>query len=518
MTLRGLSTLSLDYPWTFELEVVGRAFASMARGTPIACSSCMADFELARLTLGVGVLMVGCMGGTPASQLANAPEFAPVGQAKCSIQQSESRPLIVEWPPADRASLEARVGRGLVAVRYDGCEMEVLEGCSAEGRYGYFPTALKKDVQRISTADELYARLPVGAARLEGKLEQSGQLTVEMNIVGEYSAVNAQVSEQRLRGRCADATHVVTSVTVGAFEFFAGGSAAVGGGVALGAEIGGESRATKEMLFIDGDVAACGAGTLQDGHPPAGCSALLRVSVTPLPEAEARLAREREARERREAAEERHRRLRPLVGASLLQQFPLAASSKDGAFTSDEGHPCRFNGDPDDAVPAFAAWAGLRTGLAQAWDVEATARYRRVIGDDEDGDTSCTSDVTRGGPDWSFPEGSGSVNSFGLQGLAGFRPLGFNTVWRLAAGGRLGLDLVEDTTYAGDDRASYSSTDVLASLVLGTGVYLGSNETLTLDLLVVPGWYVTGQDQPGSGLPVELFHYLAGELQLGLAF
>jgi hypothetical protein len=44
-------------------------------------------------------------------------------------QEEPARPLIVEWPSADRAALEAQASHGLVVVRYEGCEMEVLRQC-----------------------------------------------------------------------------------------------------------------------------------------------------------------------------------------------------------------------------------------------------------------------------------------------------------------------------------------------------------------------------------------------------
>ena len=49
----------------------------------------------------------------PARMPAAAPVFDPgPQQTKCSIAKSQSRPLIVEWPSADRADLEAQRLKG----------------------------------------------------------------------------------------------------------------------------------------------------------------------------------------------------------------------------------------------------------------------------------------------------------------------------------------------------------------------------------------------------------------------
>src|SRR5258708_34710322 len=92
----------------------------------------------------LAALLPSCGGGNAASALAKAPTFEPKGQAKCGVEKSQARPLIVEWPSPDRLELENKVCEGLVAVRYVGCGMEVLERCSATIKYAYHgatPTA-----------------------------------------------------------------------------------------------------------------------------------------------------------------------------------------------------------------------------------------------------------------------------------------------------------------------------------------------------------------------------------------
>jgi hypothetical protein len=239
------------------------------------------------LAAGLGALLsaAGCGGGNLAGEVAKPPEFAPKDQAKCGVTKSQARPLIVEWPSSDRATLEARLKQGVVPVRYIGCEMEVLSRCQVpKSRYSYTGLTRKSDRIVMRDADELYANIPVYAAKFEGKLQRSGALTVDMTIVGRYEADQSSVQTADLAGGdCEGATHVISALTVGAFEFFAGAEAEAGAGVeAFGAGAGGKTTSQRETLNRDGDGAACDKAKAEDNTPPFGCGALLRVEVVPL--------------------------------------------------------------------------------------------------------------------------------------------------------------------------------------------------------------------------------------------
>ncbi len=157
-----------------------------------------------------------------ASPLADAPEYDPEGQAKCAAMKSQSEPLIIEWPATQRAKLEAIASRHAIAVRYDGCEMEVIGACKIPRAYEYTPTTRQREHVSIKDEDELYARLPLGAAKLQANLEKAGELNVSMTIVGTFETDRSQIHRDELKGACGRATHIVDALIVGAFEFYAG--------------------------------------------------------------------------------------------------------------------------------------------------------------------------------------------------------------------------------------------------------------------------------------------------------
>jgi TPR repeat protein len=237
----------------------------------------------ASVALFLSLLVPACGGGNAASRLVDAPAYQPKDQTKCGVERSQAHPLIVEWPSPDRLQLENKVSQGIAVVHYVGCEMTVLERCAVPSKYVYLGATRNEDKVEMKDEDDLYANLPVGAAKLEGKLRRSGRLTVNMNLVGRYEAQKNTVSPDELQGECAGATHFVYGVTVGAFDFYAGGDAAVGASAGIGsAGAGASSQAARETLTKAGDVSSCVKATTADKSPPEGCGALIRLEVVPI--------------------------------------------------------------------------------------------------------------------------------------------------------------------------------------------------------------------------------------------
>ena len=248
------------------------------------------------------LLASGCKPATPSSSVPDA-SSALAGGGTCHASTGETQPLLVEWPAADRAQLEAAAGQGLVAVRYDGCQMQVLSRCELEGDYDYHPLTQKRDELRIRDRDALWAKIPLGAARLEAALSREGQLNVDMMVVGQREANVDRARAVGSGSACGGATHIVTAMTVGAFSLYTG--SAIEGDVQAsvhGAGAGGQLARSTETLRSDGDLAQCNAATPGDAQPPAQCGALLRVELAPLGAGGALVSNE-DARDAAEAEE-----------------------------------------------------------------------------------------------------------------------------------------------------------------------------------------------------------------------
>jgi hypothetical protein len=175
-----------------------------------------------------------------------------------------------------------RMRQGVVAVRYVGCAMEVLDRCTAGGTYRYVPFTPKEDRLIIRDSKDLFANLPMGAAGLQAKLERLGEIDLGMTLVGKFEA-DATLARADLRGDCDEATHVVTGMTVGAFALSAGGADEVGGGATVvGVGVRASARDERETLSRDGDARMCAGATQDDTKPPRSCGAVVRVEVVPV--------------------------------------------------------------------------------------------------------------------------------------------------------------------------------------------------------------------------------------------
>lgn len=249
----------------------------------------------------------GCGRSSPLGS--TSPEQA-LGQATCKVQSSSTRPLLVEWPAADRAMLEAAAESGIVAARYNGCELEVLSRCTLGGEYEYRGLTHKRDAVRIRDEDSLWTELPIGAAQLEAALSREGQINVDMTVVGRLEADMESLSSSNTAA-CSEATHLVSGMTVGAFAMYTG-SAIEGSASASAGGLGGglSSSRSRSVLRRDGDFAACDVPA-GEGIPPTQCGALLRVELMPLdangrPTTDARESRADEVQRLERAADRWH--------------------------------------------------------------------------------------------------------------------------------------------------------------------------------------------------------------------
>lgn len=217
------------------------------------------------------------------------PTIAAAGLARCDLVPSQLRPLVVEWSGTDRGSLELALSRGVVVVRYEGCSLELLPDCSAPGSYAFAGFTRKHDTITIRSADELYGQMPIGASRLETRLERVGALQVDMTLVGERRVGRGSYARDELSGTCAGATHVLSAAQVGAFTFHAGAATTA---TATGAA----AEDLRELINSDGSPAACEAANPTDPSAPPQCGALLRLELSKIRPAAPRAVAQAEPR------------------------------------------------------------------------------------------------------------------------------------------------------------------------------------------------------------------------------
>lgn len=189
------------------------------------------------------------------------------------------------WDSGSRANLKALHEQGVVAVRYraEGCnvELEVLD-CVGEGQYELSPYSAS-ETKIARTAQELYAELPIGAARLGGRVGGGRALRTDYMLVGVLRIpVMKSFPAEKLKGSCARATHVVGKIYVGGFAMASGQSERLGTAATFfGAGVEGSSDRSAERLAKEGNASACEKAQ-QEGTLETGCSVPLRVGLVPI--------------------------------------------------------------------------------------------------------------------------------------------------------------------------------------------------------------------------------------------
>jgi hypothetical protein len=207
---------------------------------------------------------------------------APAEQAKCRVAASQSSPLVTEWPASEKANLEVLLRNGTVAVAYSGCSMRLLPECRVRGEYHWQRTTPATDSLEINDSDELFAKLPLGAASLEGELKRSGKLSVQTTVAGQLRLENANVGEIPREGPCAQATHIMSGLSLGAFALKAGGQkdAKASASITLG-DAGMKTERSADLLRSAGDAESCSQGTNESPH--VNCASPIQAFLTPLP-------------------------------------------------------------------------------------------------------------------------------------------------------------------------------------------------------------------------------------------
>lgn len=232
------------------------------------------------VTLVVAVATLGC-----APALPQAPALLPgipSEGGKCRVAASQSSPLLTEWSAAEKANLEVMLRSGAVVVAYSGCSMRLLPECRVPGAYRWLRTTPSRDLLEINNEDELYAKLPLGAASLEAELSRAGNLSVETTVSGQIKLEGASVRDVPLVGECARATHVMTALSLGAFSLTAGGAVS-GKASASAMSVRAGGGASRELKLLRGAGKAESCSQSSDESPHADCASPLEAFLTPLP-------------------------------------------------------------------------------------------------------------------------------------------------------------------------------------------------------------------------------------------
>jgi hypothetical protein len=209
------------------------------------------------------VLAAACAGGGAPSGGAASPSSSA---ARCD--PGALTPSLVGMKTLDLASFESILAMNVVFVHYDGCHLEVLDGCADEsvpGRFGtYLPPLWTEPSERrftIHGEDELLGAYPFAAPEIVREVDRGTELRVTVFIGGSTQATRATESRSALAAfpGCARATHFVFALRLGA------------------AEIAGSPGSP--LLVREGDLSGCSGARDEWSHT---CRAPVDVTLRPI--------------------------------------------------------------------------------------------------------------------------------------------------------------------------------------------------------------------------------------------
>ena len=199
----------------------------------------------------------------------------------CKAVKLSAEPDLVVWDARQRAQLDRMRKQGVVAVRYeaDGCDvsLELIPKCvGPKNKYVYSPLNAT-DSKVAHDANELFAKMPLGAANVAAQINDDKAIRADMQLVGSVALPpGSTITEYDLVGpECRRATHVVSAVYVGGFALGAGKAAKVESAKNL------FLKNDVEPLAREGDAPICDRAA-KEGIELGGCSTPLRVALTPL--------------------------------------------------------------------------------------------------------------------------------------------------------------------------------------------------------------------------------------------
>lgn len=247
------------------------------------------SWKLGGGALACGAVLGACGGpAVPAVTSEAAMESTFAGSNKCEAD-SHDRPFIIEWDATDIARFENRAAKDVVFVRYEGCELEVIDGCSDDalpGRYGtYSPpqwTSGSVEKMSIDNTAELAAKLPLGVATLSGKVERGVKLEMHYHVSGVATATRDVMHRGNLKQNdaCAKATHFVYAYNLGAFRVDSLETGADSAGADVkGVGVSGESTRSTKSEKSSGDISKCTGTTALDTDK---CKVPIRLSLRKL--------------------------------------------------------------------------------------------------------------------------------------------------------------------------------------------------------------------------------------------
>ena len=229
------------------------------------------------------VLASACV---PAPKPPEAPAFDPKVVFR-DLAKGSSRPMVVDWTPDDRASLESRASHGPILVRITEAGIEPLWDCTLPdgAKYEFTGVSPKRDHVDAHSDAELAANFPVGFAKLRAAVKSGQSISADVRLVGVAELNRLSVKRADLPPACQSATHFVKELTIGGFQFGSGATSEGGAGAGVGGlGLDANYKGVSNRITEEGDFKVCEAADPDSRTAPGRCKGILRIRLVPIGE------------------------------------------------------------------------------------------------------------------------------------------------------------------------------------------------------------------------------------------
>lgn len=201
------------------------------------------------------------------------------------LAKGSSRPMVVDWAPDDRATLEAHATRGAILVRITENGIEPLWDCAiGDGaRYEFAGVSPKRDHVDARSDAELAANFPMGFAKFHSMVKSGQSISADVRMIGVAELNRLSVKRAELPPQCAGATHFVKELTIGGFQFGSAAQRAVGAQAGVG-NMGADATyaGVSNRITEEGDFKICEGADPESRTAPGRCKGILRIRLVPI--------------------------------------------------------------------------------------------------------------------------------------------------------------------------------------------------------------------------------------------
>jgi hypothetical protein len=237
---------------------------------------------LPAVLLSIALPACGPKNGSPTSNAPGGAAGTPA-EAACT-SDGQDQPFVISWDATDRSMFESTAASHLVFVKYEGCNMTVLDECSLDsGSYGevqWSPGNL--ETIDIRDQNQLMNLLPLAASMLGARVSSGESFHMEYYIAGSKTADTQAVAASDIAGRpgCDGATHLVQGFDLGAFALGSAKNLDMGaGGSKFGFQVEASASKSQSAERKGGDLSACNA---DDPEGSKQCQSTIRLTLAKL--------------------------------------------------------------------------------------------------------------------------------------------------------------------------------------------------------------------------------------------